>query len=87
MKKKILIICLSAILLGAILFIPIPIGQSKDGGTRVYSALTYKVVVWSRFTDETDKEGQLIKYCNTSVFWYPDNKKSIDELWEMETAE
>jgi hypothetical protein len=27
------------------------------------------------------------RYENTTVFWYPDCKKSIDELWEMEVGE
>ena len=49
MKKKILIIC--AILL-LILIIPIPAIQSKDGGTKRYEALTYKVVAWHRFYDD-----------------------------------
>ena len=43
MKKKILIIC--AILL-LILVIPIPFGTYKEGGTKEYRALTYKLMVW-----------------------------------------
>lgn len=86
MKKRTVLSCLSGVLLAAILFVPIPIGPAKDGGTRQYSALTYKVVVWNRFTDELDENGQPIKYQNTSVFWFPDNQKSIEQLWEIEIA-
>ncbi len=86
MKKKIVIACLAVILLAAILFVPIPIGPARDGGTRVYSALTYKIVVWNKIVNEQNEDGQPMKYHNISVFWYPDNQKSIDELWQMELA-
>ena len=39
MKKKIWI-CIAGVVLLAILFVPIPSGTYKDGGTRTYSALT-----------------------------------------------
>ncbi len=85
MKKKIAIVCLAVVLLAAVLFTPIPIGPARDGGTRQYSALTYKIVAWNRITDELDKEGQPIKYQKTSIYWYPDSQKSIEELWQSET--
>ena len=51
MKKKIwIIIAIAAVL--AILFVPIPTGQYKDGGTREYTALTYKIVNWNRLTED-----------------------------------
>ena len=43
MKKKIWIPIVIALLL-AILVVPIPTGVYKDGGTREYTALTYKIV-------------------------------------------
>ena len=49
MKKKV-IIALIIIGILAVLFTPIPTGVYKDGGTRVYSALTYKIVDWNRIT-------------------------------------
>lgn len=49
MKKKIWI-CIAGVVLLAILFVPIPSGTYKDGGTRAYSALTYKIVKWQRDT-------------------------------------
>ena len=77
MRKKIWIpIMIVAVL--AILLIPIPTGVYEDGGTRVYSALTYKIVDWNRFVsaDET--------YDATRVYFFPNNLKSIDSLWAYE---
>lgn len=48
MKKKTWIVLIILLL---ILFIPIPSGTYKDGGTRVYTALTYKIVKWKRLID------------------------------------
>ena len=60
------------------LIIPIPGGRYRDGGTKEYKALTYKIVVWNRLLGEGST-------CHkTSVFWFPNNFKSIDELWELE---
>ena len=73
MKKKIAII-----LIILILFVPIPGGPYKDGGTKTYTALTYKVVVWNRL-DEAESVVH-----KTSIHFFPDNFKSIDELWELE---
>ena len=61
----------------AILFIPIPSGAYKDGGTREYTALTYKIVDWNRLTD-----GNI--YDKTKVYFFPYNFKSIDGLWYYE---
>ena len=86
MKKLMIKIAVTVIIL-LILFIPIPHGTYKDGGTKDYSALTYRIVVWNRINAEID-EGNNVKkvtYHKTSVFWFPDNFKSIDELWEIET--
>lgn len=76
MKKKIITAVIALVLL--ILFLPIPIGPSKDGGTRRYDALTYEIVKWQRITED----GEIYK--KTSVYFFPDNLKSIDELWAME---
>ena len=75
MKKKAII--LAIVLFLAILFVPIPKGQYKDGGTREYAALTYKVVDWNRLTADSI-------YQATRVYWLPDNFKSIDQLWAYE---
>lgn len=74
MKKRHWII-ITAILV--LLFLPIPTGVYKDGGTRVYSALTYKIVDWNRMTGDTI-------YDETKIYWFPYNFKSIDGLWYYE---
>lgn len=76
MKKKIWIPIAIVVLL-AILFIPIPTGVCKDGGTREYTALTYKIVDWHRDTGDT-------VYDKTRVYFFPYNFKSIDGLWYYE---
>lgn len=76
MKKKILLIALAAVLVAA-LFVPIPKGVYQDGGTREYAALTYKVVDWNRLTADSIYE-------MTKVYWFPNNFKSIDDLWAYE---
>ena len=76
MKKKIWIPIVIVVLL-AILVIPIPTGVYKDGGTREYTALTYKIVDWNRLTGEST-------YDKTRVYFFPYNFKSIDGLWYYE---
>ena len=79
MKKKTKLI-ISAILVCVllILFFPIPTGTYKDGGTRMYTALTYKIVKWRVLVDAENT------YEKDSVYWYPDNFKSYEELWALE---
>jgi len=77
MKKKVFWIVLAAVLLLAVLFVPIPGSAARDGGTRAYTALTYKVVAWHR-----DTGGEI--YDVTRVYWFPKNFRSLDDLWEEE---
>lgn len=77
MKKPILRMVISIVLLLAILFTPIPKGVYKDGGTREYAALTYKLVDWNRLTADD-------VYDETKIYWFPNNFLSIDDLWAME---
>lgn len=77
MKKKIIWIVLAAVLLLAVLFVPIPGGTARDGGTRTYNALTYRVVSWHR-----DIGGEI--YEATRVYWFPKNFQSVEELWAEE---
>lgn len=77
MKKKAWIWILSAVALLSILFIPIPSGAYKDGGTRSYTALTYKIVDWNRISADGNHKA-------TRVYWFPENLRSIDELWAYE---
>lgn len=87
MKKKI-IICVGIVLaFGLVFFMPIPQGAYDDGGTRAYAALTYKLVQWNRMISVYNADGRMERvdrYQETSVYWFPDNLRSIDELCEME---
>lgn len=73
--EKIIIICIIVVL---ILIIPIPTGKARDGGTKTYTALTYKIVVWHHFCDD-DKV-----FAETKVYFFPSNYLSLDELFERE---
>ena len=74
MKRKVFLMILVVLLLVAALFVPIPKGPYKDGGTREYAALTYKVVDWNRISADG-------VYDVTKTYWFPDSLKSIDDLW------
>lgn len=75
MKKRIRIICVILVL---ILVIPMPISPLKDGGTREFAALTYKVVIYRHLYGE----GQL--YEAVKVYLFPDNFTPIGELIDRE---
>ena len=79
MKKRKWIPIIIVVLIAA-LVIPIPSGVYKDGGTRSYTALTYKIVDWNRLTGES-------VYDKTKVYFFPDNFKGIDSLWYYEEDE
>lgn len=88
MRKAIGIISTCVAITLLVLFLPIPKGTLTDGGTRVYSALTYKIVAWNKIQVELNEDGsggETNFYRKTSVYWFPDNYKSIDELWEIES--
>ena len=80
MKKKFWVWTFAGVLLLAVLFTPIPSGAYKDGGSREYTALTYKIVDWNRLTGEA-------VYDETKLYLFPDNFKSIDALWAYEEQE
>ncbi len=83
MAKRLIILGLALLL---ILFLPIPTGALDDGGTRIYAALTYKIVKWNRLMS-VYVDGQIERidtYSKTSVYFFPDNFKSANELWEIE---
>ena len=76
MKQKLWILIVTIVLF-AILLVPIPSGICKDGGTRAYTALTYKIVDWNRLTGDGI-------YDKTKGYLFPNNFKSIDQLWYLE---
>ena len=69
MKKKIFILILATVLPLAILFVPISKSPYRDGGTREYAALTYKIVDWNRQTTDGVYEA-------TKVYLFPNNFRS-----------
>ena len=77
MKKKIWLPILIVFIL-AVFFVPVPTGIHKDGGTREYTALTYKIVDWNRNSSN-------LSYDKTRVYIFPNNFKSIDKLLELES--
>ncbi len=92
-RKLITRIAVGVILFALILFVPIPIGQMKDGGTKVYRAVTYKIVVWNALYDETVDNGDGTYtvafqgvFHKTSVYWFSDASKTDEELWAEEKA-
>lgn len=74
MKKKILIIC--AILL-LILVVPIPTARMKDGGSKEYIALTYKIIAWHHAYGDKIFE-------KTCIYFFPDNRLPVGELLDRE---
>ncbi|MBR4344214.1 MAG: hypothetical protein IKP88_16195 [Lachnospiraceae bacterium] len=86
-KRKKIIIIVATIIVLFVLFLPLPAGTATDGGSRVYSALTYKIIVWHKLVAETNNDGNgetAYFYNKTSVFWIPDKFKNIDELWQID---
>ena len=89
MKKRIVIAAILVFAIALFLFLPIPKGTYDDGGTRVYAATLYKIVVWNKLIAEVGEDGQatVTTYHKTSVFWMPDNLKDLDKLWQLEIAD
>lgn len=77
MKKKWIIIG-SVIILLVVLFLPVPQTSLDDGGTREYTALTYKIVHWNRIFDDG-------VYEKTRFYIGSDAYKSVEELWLAES--
>jgi hypothetical protein len=83
MKKKTLKTFLT-ILTIFVLLCPCPIPLIyKNGGTRDYPAILYRVVVWNVLLEDPTPEGEYIHH-RTAVYLFPVNFKSIDELWKIE---
>ncbi len=82
MKKKIWIPIVCAAVVLAVLFVPIPKGSYDDGGTREWTALTYKIVKWNKLLAEAG--GGPDVYRATRIYFGADRGKSIDALWERE---
>lgn len=81
MKKRRIIIIAAIVLLLLVLFVPYRVDTLEDGGSKVYTAVMYKYIRWKGFYI-MEEDGTLTesKQVHTSIHWYPDNKKSLDEL-------
>ncbi len=89
-KKRIALVLICVFALSFVLFFPFPTGTLNDGGTRIYSALTYKKVIWYKSLGEIFSDGSVAPigaYHRTSYYWFPDSTKDIDALWEIERAD
>ena len=80
-KKKLTIILIALVVL--ILTFPMYRGTAKDGGTKTYTALTYKVIKW-RCLYDVDVDGSGTYYRKTRVYFFPQNLLSREELWDLE---
>ena len=83
-KKKFVLAVM--LLVAIVLLLPFSCKVYEDGGTRTYAALTYKIVQWNRLDSVYNQSGNIEYidvYQETAVYWFPNNFKSIDELWEM----
>ncbi len=82
---KIRFAVIAALLLAAVLFVPIPRGTYDDGGTREYTALTYRIVDWNRLYDDGSGNGPSV-YEKLRIYGPTDRAASIDVLWARESA-
>lgn len=82
MKRSKIVLAVVAVVLLLVLTVPIPTGVARDGGTRTYTALSYKIVVWNHFYENA--EGETLKYQKVRVYLYPQSRLSLDELFESE---
>ncbi len=82
MKRSKIVLTVVAVVLLLVLTVPIPTGIARDGGTRTYTALSYKIVVWNHFYE--NDEGVILKYQKTRVYLYPQSRLSLDELFDSE---
>lgn len=75
-----------AVLLILLLIWPFPFPkkiQYLDGGTKEVVSLTYKIVWWDRL-EAYEEDNQLKTSLNhtVKVYFFPNNFKSIESLWE-----
>jgi len=72
MKKKRLIILMAIILI--ISLIPIPM-TAEDGGTKTYTAVLYKIIVWHKIIDDNSGDYKT----GTEIYFFPNNFKNLND--------
>ena len=82
-KKDLLVVIVCIVL---IMVVPIPVTY-KDGGTKAYNALSYKIVKWNRLVAPDEEDNEYVEngcYHKTSVYLFPKNFMFIDWLYSKE---
>lgn len=74
MRKRLLIVLLAV---GVLSLLLVPLPTKAENGTRAYTALTYTVVRWNRAAGDGTYE-------KTRIYPFPQNFKSLDDLWKKE---
>ncbi len=101
MKKKrsrvfLILICVFVILA----FVPFPSGSMEDGGTTVYRAPTYEIVVWNRMVgyarlpdgsitldvSSSDATFEVGIYRRVAIYWFSDAELHDGIKFEREMA-
>ena len=82
MKKIRLRTIIILILVALFLFFPVSSGPMNDGGSVAYCAMTYSVIKWH--CNMLDENGNPYIYEKTRVYFFPQNHRDIDDLWELE---
>lgn len=79
-KKRVFVVCvvLAALILVGVLFVPYKVDILEDGGSTVHTAVMYTYVEWKGIDISNPTDG--IVTIKKSVFWFPTNRKSINEL-------
>ncbi len=89
-KKKTISTMVIVMLVIGLLFIPFPRDPQDDGGSREYTAYMDKIVYWNRlcytFNPERN-EWERTKYTQKKVYWFPNSRKTLEELWRIEALE
>lgn len=76
-KKKVIITVCLLIIAAVILCVPFHVAHLNDGGTVIYSAPLVKIVKWFHLGENNNFE---TGYYSTSVYFFPDSIKDINEL-------
>jgi len=71
MKKRRLFVLIIILILS---LIPVPM-TLEDGGTKTYTAVLYKIIVWNKIIDDSSNGYKT----GTEIYFFPNNLKILDE--------